>query len=50
MLKEYRQHTEERAKLGIPPLPLNAEQTSKLCELLTNPPQGDARNFNDVIS
>jgi aconitate hydratase 2/2-methylisocitrate dehydratase len=41
MLQEYRQHTEERSKLGIPPLPLNAQQTSQLCELLKNPPQGE---------
>ena len=24
---------------GIPPLPLNAEQTSHLCEMLQNPPE-----------
>ena len=39
MLEAYRQHAEERAKLGIPPLPLNAQQTSELCELLKNPPE-----------
>ena len=37
-LDEYHQHVEERAKLGIPPLPLTAEQTSHLCEMLKNPP------------
>jgi aconitate hydratase 2/2-methylisocitrate dehydratase len=36
MLEEYRQHAEERALLGIPPLPLNASQTSNLCDLLTH--------------
>jgi aconitate hydratase 2/2-methylisocitrate dehydratase len=40
MLAEYQQHTQERAQLGIPPLPLDAKQTSELCELLKNPPQG----------
>ena len=40
MLETYRQHAAERAKQGIPPLPLNAEQTSELCELLKQPPQG----------
>ncbi|NBD17640.1 MAG: bifunctional aconitate hydratase 2/2-methylisocitrate dehydratase [Cyanobacteria bacterium] len=40
MLETYRQHATERAKQGIPPLPLNAEQTSQLCELLKQPPQG----------
>jgi aconitate hydratase 2/2-methylisocitrate dehydratase len=38
-LDDYRKHTEERAKLGIPPLPLNAQQTSELCEMLKNPPE-----------
>ncbi|WP_242050049.1 hypothetical protein [Planktothricoides raciborskii] len=36
MLQECRQHTEESAKLDIPPLPLNAQQTSQLSELLQN--------------
>ncbi len=40
MLETYRQHAAERAKQGIPPLPLNAEQTSELCELLKQPPEG----------
>jgi aconitate hydratase 2 / 2-methylisocitrate dehydratase len=34
MLESYRQHVAERATLGIPPLPLDAEQTAALCELL----------------
>jgi aconitate hydratase 2 / 2-methylisocitrate dehydratase len=41
MLAEYQQHTQERAQLGIPPLPLDAAQTSALCELLKNPPKGE---------
>lgn len=41
MLKAYRNHESERAALGIPPLPLTAEQTSQLCELLKNPPAGE---------
>ncbi|MGK7924007.1 MAG: bifunctional aconitate hydratase 2/2-methylisocitrate dehydratase, partial [Spirulina sp.] len=41
MLQQYRQHAEERAKLGIPPLPLNAVQTSALCEMLKNPPEAE---------
>ena len=40
MLAEYQQHTQERAQLGIPPLPLDAVQTSELCELLKNPASG----------
>jgi aconitate hydratase 2/2-methylisocitrate dehydratase len=41
MLQAYRQHTADRQKLGIPPLPLNAEQTTALCELLKNPPEAE---------
>lgn len=41
MLEAYRQHAAEREALGIPPLPLDAEQTSALCELLKNPPTGE---------
>jgi len=33
-LEEYRKHVEERAKLGIPPLPLNKKQVEELVELL----------------
>ncbi|NEO86006.1 MAG: bifunctional aconitate hydratase 2/2-methylisocitrate dehydratase [Spirulina sp. SIO3F2] len=41
MLEAYRQHVADRAALGIPPLPLNAEQTADLCELLKNPPESE---------
>lgn len=41
MLELYRKHVAERAALGIPPLPLSAEQASELCELLKNPPAGE---------
>jgi aconitate hydratase 2/2-methylisocitrate dehydratase len=34
MLKKYKEHVDERAKLNIPPLPLDADQTSQLVELL----------------
>ena len=40
MLELYRKHVAQRAALGIPPLPLDAKQTSELCELLKNPPKG----------
>ncbi|MBM0637059.1 bifunctional aconitate hydratase 2/2-methylisocitrate dehydratase [Campylobacter sp. VicNov18] len=33
-IQEYDKLVKERAILGIPPLPLNAEQTQELCELL----------------
>ena len=31
---EYEKHVKEREALGVPPLPLNEEQTRKVCELL----------------
>ena len=34
MLDSYKKHVEERAKQDIPPLPLDADQTSQLVELL----------------
>ena len=34
MLENYKKHVEERAKENIPPLPLDAEQTSELINLL----------------
>ncbi|MFG3817546.1 bifunctional aconitate hydratase 2/2-methylisocitrate dehydratase [Limnothrix redekei] len=42
MLEAYRQQVEERGQLGIPPLPLDAAQTSDLCKLLETPPAGEA--------
>lgn len=41
MLESYRRHVAERAALGIPPLPLDANQTSELCEFLKNPLTGE---------
>lgn len=41
MLEAYRTHVAERAALGIPPLPLSAQQMSDLCELLKHPPAGE---------
>ncbi|MFT5112009.1 MAG: aconitate hydratase 2/2-methylisocitrate dehydratase [Parasphingorhabdus sp.] len=41
MLESYRQHIEERAQQGIPPLPLNSEQVTALVELLKSPPAGE---------
>ena len=40
MLIPYRQHAAERAALGVPPLPLTAEQTAALVELVKSPPKG----------
>ena len=41
MLEAYRQHVEERAREGLPPLPLDARQVAELVELLKNPPTGE---------
>ncbi|OKH33033.1 bifunctional aconitate hydratase 2/2-methylisocitrate dehydratase [[Phormidium ambiguum] IAM M-71] len=49
MLSGYRQQVEERAKLGIPPLPLSAQETSELCELLKNPPAGEEEYLVELL-
>lgn len=49
MLEVYRQHVAERAALGIPPLPLSAQQTSQLCELLKNPPVGEEETLIELL-
>ncbi|NER49861.1 MAG: bifunctional aconitate hydratase 2/2-methylisocitrate dehydratase [Symploca sp. SIO1A3] len=49
MLESYRQHVAERAALGIPPLPLNAQQTSELCELLKNPTAGEEETLIELL-
>ncbi len=41
MLNAYRDHVTERAALGLPPLPLNPEQTAMLVDLLKAPPAGE---------
>ncbi len=50
MLKAYRDHVAERAALGIPPLPLTAQQTGQLIELLKNPPVGEETMLLDLIT
>ena len=49
MLQEYRKQAAERAALGIPPLPLDAEQTSELCQLLQNPTAGEEEALLTMI-
>ena len=39
-LEQYYEQADERKKLGIEPLALNAEFTTQLCSLLQNPPVG----------
>ncbi|MEH1907726.1 bifunctional aconitate hydratase 2/2-methylisocitrate dehydratase [Nostoc sp.] len=50
MLESYRKHVAQRAALGIPPLPLDAKQTSELCELLKNPPKGQEEILLHLLS
>lgn len=50
MLEAYRHHVAERAALGIPPLPLSAQQTADVIELLKNPPAGEAEFLLDLLT
>ncbi len=50
MLESYRQHVAERAALGIPPLPLSAQQTADLIELIKNPPKGEEQTLVDLLT
>ena len=50
MLEAYREHSKERAAQGIPPLPLDSEQTAGLVELLKSPPSGEEAFLIDLIS
>jgi len=50
MLQAYRQHVADRAALGIPPLPLSAQQTGELIELLKAPPAGEGSNLVDLFT
>ncbi len=50
MLEAYRSHVAERAALGIAPLPLNAQQTADLVELLKNPPKGEEDALVELIT
>ncbi len=50
MLQAYRDHVAERAKLGIPPLALDAKQVADLIELIKNPPAGEAEYLMDLLT
>jgi aconitate hydratase 2/2-methylisocitrate dehydratase len=41
VIEAYRKHEAERKAQGIPPKPLDPEQTKALCALLENPPKGE---------
>jgi len=50
MLQAYRLHVAERAAQGIPPLPLSAQQTAALIELLKAPPAGEEAALVELIT
>lgn len=50
MLKTYRDHVAERAALGIPPLPLSAQQTAELIELIKAPPAGEEAFLLELLT
>ena len=50
MLQAYRQHVADRAALGIPPLPLSAQQTAELIELLKAPPAGEGATLVELFT
>ena len=50
MLDAYRSHVAERAALGIPPLPLDAQQTAALIELIKAPSAGDVEYLMDMLT
>ncbi|HBW83369.1 MAG TPA: aconitate hydratase B, partial [Gammaproteobacteria bacterium] len=50
MLEAYRKHVAERAKLGVVPKPLSAEQVAGLIELLKKPPVGEEDFLLELLS
>jgi len=50
VLEAYRQHVEQRASEGLPPLALDAQQTVALIELLKNPPAGEAETLVELFT
>ena len=49
LIEEYKKHTEERAKLNVPPLPLTAKQTAELVELLKESPVKEPEYLLDLL-
>ena len=50
MLQAYRNHVEERAAQGLPPLPLDANQTAALVSLLKSPVGDNNAELIDLIT
>jgi len=49
LIEDYKKHTQERAELGVPPLPLTAKQTAELVELLKESPVKEADYLLDLL-
>ena len=49
LIEDYKKHTQERAELNVPPLPLTAEQTAQLVELLKETPVKEADYLLDLL-
>jgi len=49
LVEDYKKHTAERAELGVPPLPLTAEQTAELVELLKETPIKEGEYLLDLL-
>lgn len=50
MNEAYRKHCEQRAALGVPPLPLDAEQAREVCERLKNPAPGEETELLGLLT
>jgi aconitate hydratase 2/2-methylisocitrate dehydratase len=50
MLNLYREHAVLRAKDNLPSLPLSAEQTAQLIELIKNPPAGEGKFLLELLT
>ena len=50
LIEAYKKHTEERAGQGVPPLPLNAEQTAELVSLLAAKPVPEPEYVLDLFT
>ena len=50
MLDSYFEHEKARKDQNIPPLPLNPEQTSAVCRLLEDPPEGKEDLLFNLLS
>jgi aconitate hydratase 2/2-methylisocitrate dehydratase len=49
MLDTYFKNEEKRKAQGIPPLPLDPDQTRELCKILEDPPQGKEAVFLELL-